>query len=142
MFNYFLIATGILANAYVSALKAPSPWTASAIGVLGCFISLAFCMLDSRNRCLVQIGEDALEVLERYRLFTEKLKAIDDRTGQIFPVAILFREAFEDKASRGNLICSVLKCKHKVWLRLIECIVAVAFLGAVFAAHYLQPMSP
>jgi hypothetical protein len=142
MFNYFLIVTGILANAYISALKEGFPWIASAIGVMGCFISFAFFKLDYRNRCLVKMGEDVLEVLEHYHLFTEELEAKDDHTGQDFPVAILFREAYEDKASGGNDKHNWRKGKHKVWLRTIEGGVLVAFLVATVAAHYLQPMRP
>jgi hypothetical protein len=141
MFNYFLIVTGILANAYISALKDGFPWIASAIGVMGCFISFAFCRLDCRNWCLVKMGEEALEVFERYHLFTEELKATDGHTGQVFPGAILFREASEDKETRGNAAYNwarnCWKGQHKVWLRLIEGVVALTFLGAAVAAYHL-----
>jgi hypothetical protein len=89
------------------------------------------------------MGEDGLEVLERYYLFTEELKATDGYTGQMFPVAILFREASEEKAVRENFINDVRKCKHKVWLRIIEGIVALAFFGgAVFAAYFRSGRVP
>ena len=52
MFNYFLIVTGILANAYVSLLKdqGGQPALAIGLGILGALASAGFWLLDVRNR--------------------------------------------------------------------------------------------
>jgi hypothetical protein len=64
MFNYFLIITGILANAYVTLLKDTNDHTAVMIGLgfLGVITSVGFCLLDVRNRRQL---ERATEILKR-----------------------------------------------------------------------------
>ena len=64
MFNYFLLFTGILANAYVSLLKdvESRPALAIALGFLGVIASVGFYLLDVRNRGQI---ERATEILKR-----------------------------------------------------------------------------
>lgn len=65
MFNFFLIATGILANAYVGLLKEKLFTLAVWLGIMGALTSLAFLLLDCRNLGLVHMGEDILRELEK-----------------------------------------------------------------------------
>ena len=67
MFHYFLLITGILANAFVGLLEVRqnNVWVwALGIGLLGVFTSLTFFLLDVRNKQLVKIGQEALNQLE------------------------------------------------------------------------------
>ena len=78
MFNYFLVAVGILASAFMASWKL-EPWMAQGIGILGMVWSIAFLLLDVRNRQLVHMGEDVLEHLERHDIFTTAAQG--DREG-------------------------------------------------------------
>jgi hypothetical protein len=72
-FNYYLIIVGILALAYSTALKeglnsqtAQHSWRdfAVVIAICGCIISIAFLMIEIRNRELVDSGGRWLDELE------------------------------------------------------------------------------
>ena len=64
MFNFFLIASGILATAFVTAYDKEIPLLVYGTGTLGMIIALAFFGLDWRNSDLVELGEGSLKVLE------------------------------------------------------------------------------
>src|SRR5574342_544478 len=70
MFNYFLIVTGILANAYVSLLKdkGGQPALAIGLGVLGALASVGFCLLDVRNRRQLERATAILQRIEATEL--------------------------------------------------------------------------
>src|SRR6266542_2175460 len=80
MFNYFLVVTGILANAYVNVLNEGSALLAAGIGALGCLTSVVFIFFDRRNRTLVHLAEEVLRHIEKRELFKcEKLdEAVQD----------------------------------------------------------------
>lgn len=130
MFNYFLIITGILANAYVSTLKEGLLAIAAGLGGLGLFTTIGFFFLDWRNKQLVGMGEDVLEELERGEIFTEKFKTTKNK--KEIQLGFLFREAEEEpkwEVSRKGFLWANFK-KHKVWIRAIEVAVGVCFLIA------------
>lgn len=61
MFHFFLIITGIFANAYVLLLGKNFPEITVGIAIIGAFISGGFLALDWRNTQLVKMGEEILE---------------------------------------------------------------------------------
>lgn len=70
MFNYFLIVTGILANAYVALLRdgESQPVVTIAVGFLGILTSVGFCLLDVRNRRQLERATDILKRIEANQL--------------------------------------------------------------------------
>jgi hypothetical protein len=116
MFNYFLIITGILANAYVALFKDGSQalitrggWVLGAIGAL---TAIGFVMLDVRNKALVDRGTSVLEQLEKEAVFGGDASRL---AGGPDP-SVLF--------------------KHTGWIRGIEIVIAIVFL---LVAIYAEP---
>ena len=69
MFNYFLVASGILANAYGLLLR-EELWEAAIVAAsIGCMVGLVSWGLDVRNRQLVKLGEEVLTTIEGEYLF-------------------------------------------------------------------------
>ncbi len=70
MFNYFLIITGILANAYVNIIKGETsqPEIAVSLGILGVIASIGFFLLDVRNRKQLERATDILIKIEANEL--------------------------------------------------------------------------
>ena len=62
-FNYFLVATGLLAAGYASLLD-KEPVAAVAVALIGVWIGYWFTRLDIRVRQLVHAGEVALRITE------------------------------------------------------------------------------
>lgn len=71
MFNYFLIITGILANAYVQLLKTPQPRLSMGLGAVGLIASLGFLLLDIRNTNQLERATTLLQEIESAELFQE-----------------------------------------------------------------------
>ena len=65
MFNFFLLSTGVLANAYGILLREGFYWQSAAVAVIGAFAGLVSCFLDVRNSQLVDMGEEALKKVEQ-----------------------------------------------------------------------------
>jgi hypothetical protein len=65
LFNYFLIITGILANAYVTALDKKFFTVGAIVCFLGVLQSLAFIVFDIRSRALTERAEKALRAFEQ-----------------------------------------------------------------------------
>ena len=60
MFNYFLVASGILANAYGLLLR-EELWEAAIVTAgIGCMADVVSWGLDVRNRQLVKLSEEVL----------------------------------------------------------------------------------
>ena len=75
MFNYFLLTTGLLANAYVNLRKEGHWVAAGAVAITGLFTSFGFSLLDVRNKFLVDKAAYVLDETERELLFcTETMK--------------------------------------------------------------------
>ena len=64
MFNYYLIITGILANAYVSVWKDSPFGLGAGIAILGILASIGFVLLDIRNRQQLEAANTALEKIQ------------------------------------------------------------------------------
>ena len=64
MFNFFILVAGILANAYVLLIRENLAVQAAFLALVAAAVSLAFVLLDKRNKQLVDLGEDLLRTLE------------------------------------------------------------------------------
>lgn len=129
MFNYFLIVSGILANAYVHILSSDCFGLAAALAFAGALTGAAFFVLDLRNARLVYLAEDVLRKLEVSVLFPEDLTGLSEEEKQT-PRGILFRE-LREKKGRWT--------RHKYWLRIIEGLIFVCFVSASIFAFWLDP---
>ena len=117
MFNFFLISTGILANAYVLSVRENFHEMAAGVAIVGALVSLVFAALDQRNRQLVHLGEEVLKDLERNNLF--KVTQLD---------------AGQRSSQRGLLLGEDVDGEPGFYLKhwfLIEALQAVAFAGFV-----------
>ncbi|MDE2803038.1 MAG: hypothetical protein OXK21_09165 [Chloroflexota bacterium] len=77
MFNFFLVGSGVIANAYGLLLRNPDPffWQAGAVALVGALVCGVSFVLDMRNRQLVGYGEDALRRVEQdYLLSAAQIK--------------------------------------------------------------------
>ena len=123
MFNYFLVAVGFLASAY-GVLLQEEPLGALAVAIVGivaCIVSIGF---DMRNHQLVKLGRELLIDLEQRHLFPagQPSESVDSAA-----YGILYRES-----KRGG---PVVLLKHKVLIRFVETVCAIAFVaGAMYAA--------
>ena len=64
MFNFFLVGSGVLGNAYALLLRDQLYWQAGVVAIIGVFVSLVSIGLDVRNEQLVDLGEAALRGVE------------------------------------------------------------------------------
>jgi hypothetical protein len=150
MFNFMLIALGIFATAIVNsvAYKMASGFTA-ALCFVASVLALAFWFLDTRNRDLVELGEELLTDLDRNVIFGEGI-AIKDRGGEDIQIGILLRQSVEDYArSRDTwpiwgkrvqkkdwlawvkrLLSDACHGRHRVWLRFVAILMCALFFGA------------
>ena len=119
MFSYFLLASGILANAY-AILVQEEHWGASLVAAsIGCFVGLISFGLDVRNRQLVKLGEDVLSGIEREHLFPVRQETEDSDS----PAAgILNRESLGKEPW--------LLLKHRFLIGSLELVVAAGFFVA------------
>ena len=123
MFNYFLVASGILANAYGLLLR-EELWGAAIVAAsIGCTVGLVSWGLDVRNRQLVKLGEEVLTDIETKCLFpVESLSGPADSPSS----GILAREA---KGREPSLLF-----KHRFLIGSLEVVVAGGFLAAALYA--------
>jgi hypothetical protein len=133
LFNFFLIITGILANAYVGAHEKGTPLMRFAVSLIGTLQAFGFFVFDVRNRELTRYAEDILEKIERDTLFSDDFKSPDINNGQ--PLGLLrqesvskMREGFTRERRWKNFR------KMKVWIRSIELIVGLVFLTGLIVA--------
>ena len=123
MFNYFLVAAGILANAYGLLLR-EELWEAATVAAsIGCMVGVVSWGLDTRNRQLVKLGEEVLTSIEGEYLFPGESpsKPADTPSSGIL--------AREDKGREPSLLF-----KHRFLIGSLEVIVAVGFLAAAVYA--------
>ena len=123
MFSYFLVASGILANAYGLLLREELWGAAIGAASIGCLVGLVSWGLDSRNRQLVKLGEEVLTDIERAYLFPTEPHSEDVDS----PASgILYREA---KGREPRLLF-----KHRFLIGSLEIVVASGFfVAAVYA---------
>ena len=123
MFSYFLVASGILANAYGLLLREKHWEAAIAVAIIGCLAGVVSVGLDARNHQLVKLGEEVLADIEREHLFQAKPRSGDYDS----PIhGILSREK-----KRGE---PFFLFKHWVLIRSLEAVCAVVFLAAAVYA--------
>ena len=123
MFSFFLVASGILANAYGLLLREELWGAAIAAAGIGCMVCLVSWGLDMRNHQLVKLGEEVLTDIEREYLFP-----IDPRSeNRDSPtLGILHREA---KGREPPLLL-----KHRFLIGSLEVVVASGFFVAALYA--------
>lgn len=141
MFNYFLITTGILVNAYAGAFKEKIFAMCVFVGALGFLQSLGFLMIDVRNRDLIGYSEDALEKLERDTLFPDNFYSAEIRKGAV--LGLLRRDRDESMRQGQRLHLKSLK-KMKYWMRGMYGVVLFAFglvlLDSIFRVFWGTPL--
>ena len=128
LFNFFVIITGILANAYVVATNVNSPPALRvALCILGTLQSIGFFFFDIRSRQLIRYGEDMLEKLERDWIFPDWFKGLGGVTLGLVKMDAknMMREG---QHIRGFLFRLGRLRKMKVWMRLMHLTVFSGFL--------------
>lgn len=118
LFNYFLIITGILANACVTALDKEL----YGIGFVVCFLGLlqagGFIVFDMRNRDLTERAEKALHAFENKKALFADLEFKSE------PIEICLPETYASSKFKAM----------KTWVYVIEGMVGVSFLLGMFYA--------
>jgi hypothetical protein len=133
LFNFFLIITGILANAYVGAYEKGTPLMRFAVSLIGTLQAFGFFVFDVRNRELTRYAEDVLEKIERDKLFPDDYRSPEINNGQTLG---LLRQESNSKMREGFMRERRWKNfrKMKVWIRSIEVIVGLVFLIGLVVA--------
>lgn len=127
MFNYGLAAAAILAAGYGSSID-KDPMVSFAIGVVGIIVSLSFVAVDGRNRFLVNHGEEMLRAVESSLIPQVAVGSTEFAK----PNGILTKIFSADR--QEGFFPSLLKGKHRIHMRLVQAVFAVAFaLGACSA---------
>ena len=127
MFNFFLVGSGIIGNAYGLLLRGESHLQAGGIALIGFLVCAVFLMLDVRNHQLVRLGEDALRRVEQdYLLSSEQAKS----DHELPEYAIMSREPKVGEPSRWF--------KHGTLIRLLEGAAACGFFVAAVHSLYIE----
>ncbi len=133
MFNFFILFSGVLANAYVLLFNNNYYFLSIFVAFLGVSIAIIFIFIDRRNEELVHIAEDVLLCLEREVLFKDckciinwpkrrKLSGSMKFQPTERQIGIFLREE-ADEIDDGKSIYS-----HGKWLPRIHIIIALFFL--------------
>ena len=152
MFNFMLIAFGILGSGGVGALEADRPSVTLFLSVIGIIMSIGFFFLDMRNRDLVWRGESILKYLEKETLFkgltlADMRKEGDDWVEYAKDARILgFKQAGEIQAElKTNLGSRIAhrftqfqQGQHRIWFPLITGLILLFFSGLSIYASF-QP---
>ena len=116
-FHFFLLLSGILANAYVLLVREKLDIRAACLAFLATVVSFAFVMADRRNRQLLHLGEDLLLQIEK-ELFGTQQQVNSPGRGS----GLLLRESREGQPP--------FYFKHWFLIEGVEVIGALSFLGA------------
>ena len=119
MFHFFLLASGVMANAYGLLVGKEPYWQAGGVALIGLLVCAVSFMLDMRNHQLVRLGEKALRRVEQELLLTAKQSGASDNSPE-YAIMSHESEIGEPPAWR----------KHKILFRSLEVAVGLAFLGA------------
>lgn len=122
LFNYFLIITGILANAYVTALDKKFFSVGAIVCILGVLQSLAFIVFDVRSRSLTERAEKALHSFEIGKQLFSEYKYNNENVELCLPT--------NDHSSPIT--------KMKYWIWAIEGAILVLFVCGAFYALNLK----
>ena len=127
MFNFFLLGSGVIANAYGLLLREQLHWQAGGVALIGLLVCGVSFMLDIRNRQLVRLGEDALRRVEQDYL----LSSDGFNSNQTAPeYAIMTRE--------GEIGEPSFLYKHGTLIRFLEGAAAFGFLAAAVRSFYIE----
>jgi len=138
MFNFFMVAVGLIATAVAQSFKDGMPKEVL-IGllVIGAILTIAFIFLDRRNVQLLQIAGDVLREIEETTLFKDIEDA--DSPGRkhtdkgYIPLAILWRQRREKEA---NLWCrATIFRRHGLWILVVQLVIFSGFVGGVWYAN-------
>ncbi len=138
--NYFLIAVGVLANAYGLALREELYPVAAYVCVFGMLASFAFMVLDHRMLSFVLRALDVLETLERQSIFQDgffHVTANNEATTQQLGLARIQPDQ-ETTSTRGFPV------KVKFWVRCaLQGSAAAGFLlGLIYAIRLWYFQNP
>ncbi|MDQ3181747.1 MAG: hypothetical protein M3Q33_14675 [Acidobacteriota bacterium] len=122
LFNYFLIITGILANAYVTALDKKFFDVGAIVCILGVLQSLGFVVFDIRSRVLTERAEKALHAFEHEKQLFSRYKYKNEIIEICLPL--------NDNSSPIT--------KMKYWIWAIEIAILVLFICGTFYAYKLR----
>ena len=127
MFYFFLIGSGILANAYGLLLREKLHWMAAGVAIVGVLICIVSFMLDIRNHQLVRLGEQALRRIELDCIVSDRgnVELSDPPDYMIL--------THEDAVGEPPAWL-----KHGVLIRFLESSVAVGFLLAAITSICFQ----
>jgi hypothetical protein len=117
MFNYYLIITGILANAYVGVWKDSRLGLGTGVALLGILASIGFLLLDIRNRQQLDAANEALKTIQN--------DGLGVTLANIGPPAV-------HPSWIGPLVT------HRFVFRAIELLVAAGWFTAIVAAYRTQ----
>ena len=122
MFSFFLLGSGIIANAYGLLLREQLHWQAGGVATIGLLVAVVSCMLEKRNHTLVDLGEDALLRIEKDYLSPLGNLTVNDKSPEYM---ILSHEREVGEPPRWQ--------KHGALIQTLEVVVALGF--AVAAAR-------
>ena len=133
-FNYFLIAVGILANAFGFAMKEGLHPVAAFVCLFGLSASMGSIFFDIRMLAFVERAQSVLEVLERQAIFPDGFRA-PAPAGQEGKQLGLARTEPDAKAEgRVSIRTGRKVTKVKWWIRGIESLAALGFILGVYYA--------
>ena len=128
LFNFFLIITGILANAYAIAINYHNNLLALAVCATGFVQSIGFIVFDIRSRQLTTYSEDIMEKLEREVIFPDGFSHPLLHNGQTLGLLRRDSDNRMREGQRGGFQFLLRRVKKmKTWIRLVQLLVGVIF---------------
>ena len=133
IFNFFLLITGIILNAYVLAIRECLYQIAIALSVFGILQAIVFFLFDIRNRQLTAHAENVIEMVERTHLFPEDYRSPKINCGKQIGLLIVEKETGMREGERRSIFQWFLKMK--VGIHIMHFSVMLIFvLGIIVAA--------
>lgn len=141
MFNFMLVALGILATAVVSMLDKGRPVLAAALSLFASALTVAFFALDRRNKRLYDVALNVLIHLEQNVVFGGRsIASYSNPTNQV-STQISGRIQLEDQGD--GTWQHVTKGKHRFWMPTVMLMFGLLFLAiAVYSESERRQASP
>jgi hypothetical protein len=135
MFNFMLVVFGVLSTAIVTAISNKiSPFVEIVLCFMSSVLAVAFYLLDRRNYKLVELGRDALVILERNYLFK-----VDATVRSQNCPAIVSNQVKKDEEAK-TILQMLRKGMHRVWIPAIAGSFGVIFIiGAIVISYQNWP---